>query len=128
MPPEGPIGAIGDVDHIYYWTQDMERAVAFYRNVLGLRISRRAGDEWAEFEAGPVRLALHRTEEAPIPASGTIVFRVDDLDASRWALQQRGVVFDGHESEVPGVGRFATFHDPDGNPAQLIEYNPQIEP
>ena len=128
MPPEGPVGAIGAIDHVYYWTHDMERAVAFYGTVLGLRISRRAGDEWAEFEAGPVRLALHRTEEAPIPASGTIVFRVDDLDASRWALQQRGVVFDGHESEVPGVGRFATFHDPDGNPAQLIEYIAQIEP
>jgi predicted enzyme related to lactoylglutathione lyase len=96
--------------------------------VLGLRISRRAGDEWAEFDAGPVRLALHRTEEAPMPASGTIVFRVNDLDSSRWALQQRGVVFDGQESEVPGVGRFATFHDPDGNPAQLIEYLARIEP
>ena len=128
MPPEGPIGAVGAIDHVYYWTLDMERAVAFYGTVLGLRISRRAGDEWAEFEAGSVRLALHRTEEAPIPASGTIVFRVDDLDASRWALQQRGVVFDGNESEVPGVGRFATFHDPDGNPAQLIEYIAQIEP
>jgi len=119
MPPEGPIGTI---DHVYYWTRDMERAVAFYGTVLGLRISRRAGDEWAEFDAGPVQLALHRTEEAAIPPSGTVVFRVDDLEASRWALQQRGVAFDGHESEVPGVARFATFHDPDGNPVQLIEY------
>jgi predicted enzyme related to lactoylglutathione lyase len=32
------------------------------------------------------------------------------------------VDFDGHESEVPGFARFATFHDPDGNPLQLIEY------
>ena len=131
MPPEGPIGsigAIGEIDHVYYWTRDMERAVAFYEHVLGLRISRRAGDEWAEFDAGPVRLALHRTEDAPTPVSGTVVFRVDDLDASRWALQQRGVVFDGQDSEVPGVGRFATFHDPDGNPAQLIEYIDQNEP
>jgi predicted enzyme related to lactoylglutathione lyase len=47
---------------------------------------------------------------------------VEDLDATRWSLQQRGVTFDGHEAEVPGVGRFATFHDPDGNPVQLIEY------
>jgi catechol 2,3-dioxygenase-like lactoylglutathione lyase family enzyme len=128
MPPEKPKEPpIGAIDHVYYWTRDMERAVAFYGSVLGLRVSRRAGDEWAEFEAGPVRFALHRTEDAAVPSSGTIVIRVDDLDASRWALQQRGVVFDGHESEVPGVARFATFHDPDGNPAQLIEYLAQGE-
>ena len=50
--------------------------------------------------------------------------RVEDLDEARWALQQRGVVFQGHESEVPGVARFTTFHDPDGNLLQLIEYGP----
>ena len=119
MPPEGPLGAI---DHVYYWTRDMDRAVAFYGGVLGLAVAHRAGDEWAEFQAGPVRLALHGTEEAAVPPSGTVVFRVEPLEEARWSLQQRGVVFDGHESEVPGFARFATFHDPDGNPLQLIEY------
>jgi len=37
-------------------------------------------------------------------------------------------VFDGHESEVPGVARFTTFRDPDGNPLQLIEYRPTGAP
>jgi catechol 2,3-dioxygenase-like lactoylglutathione lyase family enzyme len=119
MSDEGPIGAI---DHVYYWTRDMDRAVAFYGDVLGLPMANRAGNEWAEFQAGPVRLALHGTEERSLPPSGTVVFRVDDLDEARWALEQRGVAFDGHESEVPGVARFTTFHDPDGNPVQLIEY------
>jgi catechol 2,3-dioxygenase-like lactoylglutathione lyase family enzyme len=119
MPPEGPLGAI---DHVYYWTRDMDRAVAFYGTALGLTLANRAGNEWAEFHAGSVWLALHGTEDPSVPASGTVVFRVDDLDEARWALQQRGVVFDGQESEVAGVGRFTTFHDPDGNPLQLIEY------
>jgi catechol 2,3-dioxygenase-like lactoylglutathione lyase family enzyme len=119
MPAEGPLQGI---DHVYYWTRDMERAVAFYRDVLQLELGRRAGDEWAEFDAGRVRLALHRTEEPTLPPSGTVVFRVADLDEAKWRLGQRGVVFDGHESEVPGFARFATFHDPDGNPIQLIEY------
>jgi predicted enzyme related to lactoylglutathione lyase len=96
--------------------------VAFYEGVLGLPVTNRAGNEWAEFQAGAVRLALHGTEEPTAPSSGTVVFRVDDLDEARWSLQQRGVTFDGHESEVPGVARFTTFHDPDGNPVQLIEY------
>jgi catechol 2,3-dioxygenase-like lactoylglutathione lyase family enzyme len=121
MPSEGPLGGI---DHVYYWTRDMDRAVAFYGDVLGLPLASRTGNEWAEFRAGAVRLALHGTEEPSMPASGTVVFRVRDLDEARWALQQRGVIFDGHESEVPGSARFATFHDPDGNPVQLIEYLP----
>jgi catechol 2,3-dioxygenase-like lactoylglutathione lyase family enzyme len=119
MAPDAP--SMG-VDHVYYWTRDMDRAVAFYSEVLGLELSYRAGNGWAEFRAGPIRLALHGTDEAELPPGGTVVFRVEDLDAARWALEQRGVEFDGHEAEVPGVGRFATFHDPDGNPVQLIEY------
>ncbi len=110
------------VDHVYYWTRDMDRAVAFYGDVLGLELRSRAGNGWAEFRAGAITLALHGTDETEVPAAGTVGFKVDDLDAARWSFEQRGVVFDGHEAEVPGVGRFATFHDPDGNPLQLIEY------
>jgi catechol 2,3-dioxygenase-like lactoylglutathione lyase family enzyme len=115
-------GSALGIDHVYYWTSDMDRAVRFYGEVLGLELERRAGDGWAAFRAGPITLALHGTDEAEVPPAGTVVFRVEDLDAATWALRQRGVVFDGHEAEVPGIGRFATFHDPDGNPIQLIEY------
>jgi predicted enzyme related to lactoylglutathione lyase len=81
----------------------------------------RTGNEWAEFEAPPVVLALHGSE-GQVPASGTIVFRVSDLDSSRAALTQRGAVFDEHVGEVEGHARFATFRDPSGNPLQIIEY------
>lgn len=119
MKPDGPTQGI---DHVYYWTRDMDRAVAFYGEVLGLPLTQRAGNEWAEFQAGGVRFALHGTDEEVLPSGGTVVFRVSGLDEARWALQQRGAVFDGHEAEVPGFARFSTIHDPDGNPVQLIEY------
>jgi predicted enzyme related to lactoylglutathione lyase len=112
---------IGPVDHLYYWTRDMDRAVAFYTDVVGLALARREGGEWAEFEAGPIRFALHGAEEGG-PGSGTIVLRVGDLDEARWALEERGAVFDADMGEVPGYARFATFRDPDGNPVQIIEY------
>lgn len=112
---------IGSVDHIYYWTRDMERAVAFYTDVVGLPLVRREGDEWAELDAGTVRFALHATDENA-PGSGTVVLRVGDLDEARWALEQRGATFDAFVGEVPGYARFATFRDPDGNPVQIIEY------
>ena len=109
------------LDHVYYWTANMDASVAFYRDVVGLELVRRDGDEWAEFDAGSVRLALHGTDD-PVPPSGTAVFRVDDLDDARLRLTARGARFDAHVGEVEGLARFATFRDPDGNPIQLIEY------
>jgi len=112
---------IGEIDHVYYWVRDMGAAVAFYGDVLGLPLVRRDGDEWAEFEAGPVRLALHGTVET-LPGSGTVVFRVADLDAATMVLAGRGASVVDHVGEVEGLARFATVRDPDGNPVQLIEY------
>jgi len=113
---------IGPVDHVYYWTRDMDAGVAFYRDVVGLPLVRREGHEWALFEAGPVSFALHGTEDDEPPPGGTVVLRVDDLEEARRTLEQRGAVFDAFLGEVEGFARFAAFRDPDGNPIQIIEY------
>ena len=123
---------IGPIDHTYYWTRDMDAAVTFYRDVVGWPLLRREGDGWAEFDAGPIRFALHGTDNATVPAAGTVdavvpaggtvVLRVVDLQEARWTLEQRGAVFDAFIGQVEGFARFATFRDPDGNPVQLIEY------
>lgn len=114
---------IGPLDHVYYWTADMDRAVKFYAEVLGLRPRRREGSNWAEFDTGPVRFALHGGAEGGRSehAGGTAVFRVEDLDAARAALQNRGASPD-HEGQVEGYARYLTYVDPDGNPFQIIEY------
>jgi predicted enzyme related to lactoylglutathione lyase len=112
------------LDHVYYWTRNMERAVAFYRDVVGLRLLRQEGDQWAQFDAGPVQFALHGAMEGhPSQAGGaTAVFRVDDLDTAMQSLQEKGVEFGDHLGEVAGFARFRSFTDPDGNTVQLIEY------
>ena len=127
MSTERPI--VDRLDLVFYWVADMTRAVAFYRDVLGLTLIRQDGDNWAELEAGGRRLALHGTGEGQsVPAGGaTAVFAVADLDRAKAALSKRGVS-STHDGDVEGYARFSSFSDPDGNPFQLIEYaRPQAE-
>jgi catechol 2,3-dioxygenase-like lactoylglutathione lyase family enzyme len=111
------------LDLIFYWVSDMDRAVSFYRDLLGLRLVRRDEDTWVEFESGGRRLALHSVAEGQpmTPGGATAVFSVDDLDRAKADLSSRGVRF-GHEGDVAGFARFASFLDSEGNTVQLIEY------
>lgn len=112
---------IGRIEQVWFWVSDMDRAIAFYTQALELRLVRRHGDEWAELDAGTVRLALHGGANEERPSGGAVVFEVEDLDEARFAMELRGVVL-GEAGEAEGLARFVSFTDPDGNRMQLIEH------
>lgn len=117
------------LDHVYYWVSNLDSAVRFYGDVVGLRLERRDGSSWAMFDAGAeVRLALHGAVEGRAIETGgaTAVFRVDDLDSARADMESKGVRFDERVGEVEGYARFASFFDPDGNRLQIIEYAGEV--
>lgn len=107
----------------FYWAEDMDASVAFYRDTLGLNLRFQAGADWAEFDVDGATFALHGTRGAPMEHGGgaTVVFEVDDLEASMRQLSTRGVTFEGEITEVPESGRFSTFRDPAGNVVQMYE-------
>ena len=111
------------VDNTHYWTKDMDASVAFYRDTLGLPLRMQMGEDWAEFDVAGTTVALHGTREghAPPQNGATVVFEVDDLEASMNALRAKDVAFEGEVAEVPGYGRFISFRDPDGNLLQIFE-------
>lgn len=110
------------VHNAFYWTKDMGEALGFYRDVLGLRLRRCFGEDWAEFNVGGTMVALHGSRGAPLPHAGaTVVFEVDDLDEAMRVLSARGVTFDGEITAVPETGRFASFRDPSGNVLQIFQ-------
>lgn len=114
------------VDLVYLFVSDMELAVAFYRDVLGLKLQHRTGDEWAQFAAGAIQLGLHGTGSAPARLGGTVAFTVADLDVAKVKLIERGVNV-GHEGGGEGLGpRFVEFTDPDGNVLALFEYEEHV--
>ena len=103
------------------YVTDMERAVAFYTEKLGLNLKVRVGTEWAELDAGKgLVIGLHLARPpATVPAgtAGSINIelaaagKLDDIVAE---MKRRGVVFKGETQEWPAV-RLATMLDPDGN-------------
>jgi catechol 2,3-dioxygenase-like lactoylglutathione lyase family enzyme len=102
------------VDFVDVPSRDVERSIAFYRDVLGLPQNPR---EPTEFEAANVTLAIWRPEEQgvefPRSAAHGIALRVADVAAARAELEAKGVEFIGERDS--GVCKMAFFEDPDGN-------------
>ena len=70
---------------------DLDRAVAFYRDVLGLRLLFQAPPGLAFFECGGVRLMLSRPEgPASARHSSVVYYLVDDIAAAWAAVTARG--------------------------------------
>jgi predicted enzyme related to lactoylglutathione lyase len=96
---------------------DMERARAFYEDVLGLKPSEEmAGGKWIEYEVGAGVFAITNIDPKWTPSNqGTAVaFEVDDIDATVAGLKKSGVKFFLEKSETP-VCWTAIVYDPDGN-------------
>ena len=117
---------VTDVDFVSLPTRDLDTAMAFYSDVLGLERSSlwQRGDTpamGAEFLAGPVTVALLVSERMGIefqPNKVPLALRVGDVAAVRAELESRGVEFSGDIIDS-GVCHMAPFADPDGNALML---------
>ena len=91
---------------------DMEKAIAFHRDVLGLKLAFQTPD-WTEFDTGATRLALH--PEAPGYPAGRVelAFGSQDLDAFFAARDELGIQCIMPPTDLPGR-RIARFLDSEG--------------
>jgi methylmalonyl-CoA/ethylmalonyl-CoA epimerase len=73
---------------------DLQRAVAFYRDTLGMRFLFQAPGGLAFFDVGGVRLMLGVAEKAEFSHPASILYyKVDDINAAHQTLIGRGVTF-----------------------------------
>ena len=102
---------------------DLERAIEWYKDVLGLELVYKLDQHgWCEMATATkhVTIGLGQTEEQK--AGGTTpTFGVVDIDAARKHLESKDVRFDGDTYDVGGMVKLATFYDPDGNAWMLAE-------
>jgi predicted enzyme related to lactoylglutathione lyase len=113
---------ITGVDFVALPTHDLEAAVEFYGSTLGLRRSAYRPDRHhAEFETGNLTINITNADRMGLehhPFQNPLALHVDDVEAARESLEERGVQFAGGTFDT-GVCRMAFFSDPDGNTLML---------
>ena len=119
---------IGKLHQVMLPVTDLERSVAFHRDLLGARwIARFDPPGLAFFALGEVRLLF---EHGATPSRACLYSEVPDIDAVCAALESRGVALDTqpHRIHRDDQGTFgprgseewmAFFRDPDGNTLAL---------
>jgi predicted enzyme related to lactoylglutathione lyase len=116
----GTIGQIANTVH------DMPRAVAFYRDTLGLRqLPIPAGPSLAFFDCDGIRLMLSLPEGEFTHAGSVLYFKVVDIEGAHRLLRERGADLIGEPhliAPMPEYDLWMCFlRDPDGNPLALME-------
>ena len=119
-------------DYLILIVEDLDRALRFYVDVLGLRLGHRSG-EYAQLDTGTTRLALYtrsamaKTLDMALnpPSSNApgfeVGFKVADVDAAFSELIARGA-----QPMIPPTDRFwgqrtAYVRDPDGHLIELAQ-------
>jgi predicted enzyme related to lactoylglutathione lyase len=110
------------VDFVTIPTQDLDVAMQFYGDTLGLERSVYIPERsFAEFETGTVTLSVVVAERMGFefaPTRNPLALHVDDVETARAELESRGVTFAGDTFDT-GVCHMAFFADPDGNAFML---------
>ena len=100
------------------WVNDMDRAVAFYRDVFGLDVQAQSPN-WSELTLGDSTVALHQGSNDSFRMTG-LSFEVDDIDEACREIEAVGgsIVHAPRDGGIPGL-RLAEVTDIDGNRVQL---------
>lgn len=103
-----------------YPVSDMPRALAFYRDGLGLATAEMLGDVWVEFDVDGATFGVGNFEQVGTPGTAqSLALEIVDLDAYLAGLAERGIEA-SPPHDLPRC-RISVVRDPDGNQIWLHE-------
>jgi catechol 2,3-dioxygenase len=132
-----PIDPGADIGHVHLKVSDIDRALAFYRDVLGFEVMARMGDEAAFVSAGGyhhhVGLNTWESKGGPAPPPGTtglyhVAIRYPSRAALGNAVQRvldAGIPLTGASDH--GASEAIYLRDPDNNGIELYRDRPREE-
>lgn len=117
---------ITNVRSVGIYVTDQDRALAFYRDVLGMevRTDQKMGPDpssprWIEVAPNGAQTILvlftPDGQEERVGTFANVIFDCDDIQATYDELSGRGVKFPTTPELAPWGKWWATFEDPDGN-------------
>lgn len=137
MTDEGAISREARIGHVHLKVADLERAVAFYCDVLGFHVTQRMGESAAFLGAGGyhhhIGLNSWESRGGPPPAPGTTgLYHAAILFPDRESLARAvrrildaGITLDGAADH--GVSEAVYLRDPDGNGLELYRDRDEAE-
>jgi len=120
---------IKNIGQISIIVRDLERATAFYRDMLGLPLLFTAGN-LAFFDCGGVRLMLGPAETPELDHPSSILyFRVPDINTAHQRLVERGVEIEAPPRLIAPMPTYdlwmSGFRDSEGNLLELMSEVPR---
>jgi methylmalonyl-CoA/ethylmalonyl-CoA epimerase len=111
---------LGRIGQIAMGAADIERSIAFYTNVLGLKLILRPQPGMAFFDCGGQSLLLEKPHDGQAVRTGAVLyFNVPDLALSVRELEGRGVTMKHKPHRIAQLPAYdlwmAFFEDPDGH-------------
>ena len=107
---------------------DVERAITFYRDVLGMRFLFQTPPGLGFFDCGGVRLMLDGPAAAQAGQSSVVYYKVVDIHATFQTLASRGLAFEADPHLIAKLPDhelwMAFFRDPDTNLLALMSEVP----
>ena len=105
------------LSYVMKFVADMDKAVAFYRDTLGLTLKFQSPG-WSEFVTGETTLALHPASEKAPAGTTELGFSTGEIDAIHRKLAAQGVIFTRPPTDEHGT-KLATFLDCEGAEVSL---------
>lgn len=98
---------VAGISVVYLYVSDLDRSLAFYRDLLGIPLERDPRDEhWAEVRfSNGTRFALHLASHRPpqAPATVEVSFEVEDVDAAVEQVRAAGGRGDDRDARAVGL-------------------------
>jgi methylmalonyl-CoA/ethylmalonyl-CoA epimerase len=116
-------GGLSTIGQIAITVTDVDRAVAFYRDKLGMKLLFQFPG-MSFFDCDGIRLMISAPEKPREAHSSIIYFKTTDIQQAHATLEERGVAFEGPPHMIARMPAhdlwMAFFRDPDGNVMALM--------
>jgi predicted enzyme related to lactoylglutathione lyase len=108
------------LNYVIKFVADMDRAVKFYRDVLGLPLQFQSPG-WSQFLTGETTLGLHPASQKNPAGSVELGFNVTNLERFHQEMTARGVQFSMPPTKQDFGGFLAQFVDSEGGHCSVGE-------